>query len=944
MKRTTRMQNMKLAAGLILHDDDFYLSQTIETLGDIPCVAFVSKTPWHGSVGDWERAARTAQEAGATVVLGEWGDELSQREAASAHLLTLGYTHALIPDGDELIEPELLESLVKIAQDGLAERVYVCWDTYWKTPEYVIRPREGFTPCYLIALGLAQPIGGRHFSGGRGLMLGPEHGLVHHLSWVGPEERIVRKLETWGHATEVLPGWKERVWDRWNQDRSLRALHPTHPSAYGLAERIESPTLLAAVPRPEPPEPLRPVQPWPRVSVTIPVYGGAADLARCLESLDPLLTEGLLHEVFVVDDASPNGEEIRNLTDRHPGVRLVVQAANGGFATTCNRGALESSGELLLFLNADTRVPRAGLLRLVEALTAAGPSFVAAGPLTDHASHGQQVAPTFTHPSAMALFAEDFARRDESDDEVDMLVGFCLLVRRERFEALGGFDTRFGRGLFEDNDLCYRLRREGGRLVRARRAFVEHTGSTTLRTLPEVERLLETNQQLYLEKWKDDLQSGFASQLSGMSHERIVFNPSKNPEERIKLSKKRAKDANISLIMIVKNEERVLGECLRSAMPFFAETIIVDTGSGDQTVAIAESFGALVRDFPWTESFAEARNESLRHATGSWVLWLDADDTLSIEAGEAIQQMALSAPSEVMAFVIPVQFVDGDGMPGGTRVDHVKLFRSHPSLRFEGRIHEQILPSLRETFGESGVVARGPGAAVVLHSGYDTSPEGQAKKRERDATILALELAERPDHPFVLFNLGMTDHFGGEHESAIAWLSKCIEVSSPAESHVRKAYALKAISLRELGHDDKSLATLLAGLDAVGEDPELRFHAGFLEARQSRWPQAREHYERALRADVSGCFTSFDTAILGYKTWHNLAQVCHAMGDWNAARSAWKAALTDAPDFLPSAFDLFDGARQVGDLKAAQEMLTHVASFEGYSSNWDRMASALTHK
>ncbi len=935
---------MKLAAGLILHDDDYYLSQTIKTLGEIPCVAFVSKVPWHGSVGSWERAAGTAKEAGATVVLGEWGDEKSQREAASAYLLAQGYTHALIPDGDELIEPKLLESLVKIAQDDLAERVYVCWDTYWKTPEYVIRPREGFTPCYLIALDIARPIGGRHFSGGRGLLLGPEHGLVHHLSWVGPDERIARKLETWGHASEVLPGWKERIWDRWDDDKTLRGLHPTHPSAYGFAERIEAPALLTSIPRPAPSAPLAPVTPYPSVSVTIPVYGGATDLKNCLLSLDPLLAEGLLHEVLVVDDASPNAEEIRAIVERHSGVRLLVAEKNGGFAATCNRGAQQSSGELLLFLNADTRVPRAGLLRLVESLVVAGPLTVAAGPLTDHASHGQQVLTTFTRPSAMALFAEDFARRDEDDEEVDMLVGFCLLVRRERFEALGGFDTRFGRGLFEDNDLCYRLRREGGRLVRARRAFVEHVGSTTLRTLPEIERLLETNQQLYLDKWKDDLQSGFASHLSGLSSERIIFNPAKNPEERIKSAKKHAKDAGISLIMIVKNEERVLGECLRSAMPFFTETVVVDTGSSDKTVGIAEELGAKTFYFPWTESFAEARNESLKHATGRWILWLDADDTLSLEAGEALQQLALDAPPEVMAFVVPVQFVDGDGMPGGTRVDHVKLFRSHPDLKFEGRIHEQILPSLRETFGESGVVARGPEAAVVLHSGYDTSPEGQAKKRARDATILALELAERPDHPFVLFNLGMTDHFGGEHESAIVWLDRCLSASSHAESHVRKAYALKALSLRELGREDESLSALLSGLDAVGEDPELRFHAGFLEARQGRWPQAREHYERALQADVSGCFTSFDTAILGYKTWHNLAQVCHAMGDWNAARSAWKAALSDAPHFLPSAFDLFDGARQVGDLAAAQEMLTHVASFEGHSSNWDRMASALTHK
>src|SRR5205085_1992383 len=125
----------------------------------------------------------------------------------------------------------------------------------------------------------------------------------------------------------------------------------------------------------------------------------------------------------------------------------------------------------------------------------------------------------------------------------------------------------------------------------------------------------------------------------------------------------------------------------------------------------------------------------------------------------------------------------------GTRVDHVKLFRNLPGLAFEGRIHEQILPALRERGGQIARIN-----AVVLHSGYDTTPEGQARKRARDAKLLKLDLEERPDHPFVLFNLGMTDHYGGEHEAAVSWLRRCIAVSPSGQSHLRKAYALLALS------------------------------------------------------------------------------------------------------------------------------------------------------
>src|SRR5207249_9840407 len=76
--------------------------------------------------------------------------------------------------------------------------------------------------------------------------------------------------------------------------------------------------------------------------------------------------------------------------------------------------------------------------------------------------------------------------------------------------------------------------------------------------------------------------------------------------------------ARVSLCMIVKNEEDNLPACLASAAGLFHEVIVVDTGSTDRTREIAAACGARVFDFPWVDSFAAARNESLRHATGDW--------------------------------------------------------------------------------------------------------------------------------------------------------------------------------------------------------------------------------------------------------------------------------------------------------------------------------------
>src|ERR1051325_6086585 len=84
----------------------------------------------------------------------------------------------------------------------------------------------------------------------------------------------------------------------------------------------------------------------------------------------------------------------------------------------------------------------------------------------------------------------------------------------------------------------------------------------------------------------------------------------------------------ISLCMIVKDEEANLAECLAGVADLVDEMIVVDTGSTDRTKVVAASRRARVFDFPWVDSFAAARNESIRHATGDWIFWMDADDRI----------------------------------------------------------------------------------------------------------------------------------------------------------------------------------------------------------------------------------------------------------------------------------------------------------------------------
>ena len=102
----------------------------------------------------------------------------------------------------------------------------------------------------------------------------------------------------------------------------------------------------------------------------------------------------------------------------------------------------------------------------------------------------------------------------------------------------------------------------------------------------------------------------------------------------------------LSLSMIVRNEQERLGACLDSVKAFTDEMVILDTGSTDNTIAIAKAAGARVEQLPWPGDFAPARNVALEFVSGDWVLVLDADECLRAEAVPALK--ALMAQPDVL--------------------------------------------------------------------------------------------------------------------------------------------------------------------------------------------------------------------------------------------------------------------------------------------------------
>lgn len=164
----------------------------------------------------------------------------------------------------------------------------------------------------------------------------------------------------------------------------------------------------------------------------------------------------------------------------------------------------------------------------------------------------------------------------------------------------------------------------------------------------------------------------------------------------------------ISLCMIVRNEEAVLGRCLDSVADLVDEIILVDTGSTDNTKAVAAEYAAKIYDFPWCDDFSAARNYAVSQAVGDYWLWLDADDVIEGENHEKLRKI-LEAPEADMVFLPYWLSFDAAGTPQMIS-RRERIFRRSRGYRFTGAVHEAVVPSGSIRYGDAAVSHRKPHA------------------------------------------------------------------------------------------------------------------------------------------------------------------------------------------------------------------------------------------
>lgn len=204
----------------------------------------------------------------------------------------------------------------------------------------------------------------------------------------------------------------------------------------------------------------------------------------------------------------------------------------------------------------------------------------------------------------------------------------------------------------------------------------------------------------------------------------------------------RQKEPTISLCMIVKNEEAFLEQCLKSIKDYVDEIIIVDTGSTDRTVDIAEGFTDKIYFHAWENSFSMARNQSLTYATGDWIFIMDADEEMLPGSGELLRQAACEAGKADAILVNTVSTYSNGNKTA--RHNSERLFRNNGIIHYEGIVHNLVV-------GHSSVKSS---RIELMHYGYDLEEKKASEKFIRTTELLKKQIEEEPDNPMPHHYLG----------------------------------------------------------------------------------------------------------------------------------------------------------------------------------------------
>ncbi|MDN3513514.1 MAG: tetratricopeptide repeat protein [Candidatus Brocadia sp.] len=342
----------------------------------------------------------------------------------------------------------------------------------------------------------------------------------------------------------------------------------------------------------------------------------------------------------------------------------------------------------------------------------------------------------------------------------------------------------------------------------------------------------------------------------------------------------------LSACMIVKNEEKFLAQCLQSIRHAVDEIIIVDTGSTDKTIEIAQSFAAKVYHHPWKNSFSEARNHSLNYATCDWILQIDADE--AIEQTDIPFLHKLITNNSYNAIFVAIY----SDLPGGrSKHYYTRVFR-RGKAHFEGIVHNQLIFEGRAIHSE----------IRFYHYGYNLSNNEMQKKYKRTGDLLLQQLAENPNNIFVMANLIRNYRNEYNFDKVIELGEKGLRLSIlqtdfDAKSQRQRIYIDLVYALINTNQLNRAEEICQEAINGNPDSLDLLFIMGEILLKKAAFNDALHYFKKYLiMKDRENKNPSFNLSIVDsyyyeHKAYDNIGVCYEGLGLKNEAEIAYKKAM-----------------------------------------------------
>jgi glycosyltransferase involved in cell wall biosynthesis len=291
--------------------------------------------------------------------------------------------------------------------------------------------------------------------------------------------------------------------------------------------------------------------------------------------------------------------------------------------------------------------------------------------------------------------------------------------------------------------------------------------------------------------------------------------------------------------MIMKNEEKLLPKCLRSIRNWVDEIIIVDTGSTDESIEIAEAYGAKVYEHPWENNFSKHRNQSISYANGDWIFILDADEELIPPSGKILKQAIGDNSIDSIAVQVINPFNNGKDC---AVFNSVRVFRRNARVRYEGIVHNKEIGCERTSFYP----------IQILHHGYNFDEQRMKKKFDRTVSLLRNQIEQDPNNPephhyLSVSYMSMGPHDPGYYKKAIEESALALQLAAKRQDrapiYLCTHYVLAASHLN-LGHVDRAESVCKEALEVFPDHLDSYFLLAKIYDKIGHHKEAHQNAER----------------------------------------------------------------------------------------------------